>query len=110
MAAVCDRWACCGCRLVGSEWLCASTRCDDHAALKILLSRSPALGVVQPDETPVGEWGGHMLVDCDDPVEVLKACLTFPAFVFEARPVIPVEDAVRVELEAISWRDGLKGK
>jgi hypothetical protein len=28
--------------------------------------------------------------------------------VFEARPVIKVEDAVRVELEAIAWRDGLK--
>jgi hypothetical protein len=24
--------------------------------------------------------------------------------------VIPVEDAVRVELEAIAWRDGLKRK
>jgi hypothetical protein len=58
----------------------------------------------------VGEWGGHMLVDCDDPTAVHKVCSTFPAFVFEARPVIPVEDAVRVELEAISWRDGLKRK
>jgi hypothetical protein len=33
-----------------------------------------------------------------------------PAFVFEARPVIPIEDAVRVELEAISFRDGLERK
>jgi len=55
----------------------------------------------------VGEWGGHMLVECDDPLVVHKACSTFPAFVFEARPVIAVEDAVRVELEAIAWRDGL---
>jgi len=31
-----------------------------------------------------------------------------PAFVFEARPVIPVEDAIRVELEAMAYRDGLK--
>lgn len=56
----------------------------------------------------VGEWGGHMLVDCDDPVAVHKACSTFAAFEFEARPVIPVEEAVRVELEAIAWRDGLR--
>jgi hypothetical protein len=28
--------------------------------------------------------------------------------VFEARPVIPIDDAVRVELEAIAFRDGLK--
>ena len=49
-----------------------------------------------------------MLVDCDDPATVHKACSTFPAFEFQARPVIPVEEAVRVELEAIAWRDGLK--
>jgi len=49
-----------------------------------------------------------MLVDCDDPATVHKACSTFPAFEFQVRPVIPVEEAVRVELEAIAWRDGLK--
>jgi hypothetical protein len=58
----------------------------------------------------VGEWGGYMLLECDDPLAVHKACSTFPAFEFEARPVIPVEDAVRVESEAIAWRDGLKGR
>jgi len=56
----------------------------------------------------VGEWGGHMLVDCDDPLAVHKFCSTLPAFEMQARPVIAVEDAVRVELEAIVWRDGLK--
>ena len=56
----------------------------------------------------VGEWGGHMLVECDDPTAVHKFCSMLPAFVFEARPVIPVEDAIRVELEAMAWRDGLK--
>ena len=30
--------------------------------------------------------------------------------VFEARPVITVEEAVRGELEVIAWRDGLKRK
>ena len=56
----------------------------------------------------VGEWDGQMLVDCDDPLAVHKVCSTFPAFEFQAWPVIAVEDAVRVELEAIAWRDGLK--
>jgi len=56
----------------------------------------------------VGDWGGYMLADCDDPAAVHKVCSTFPAFEFQARPVIPVEEAVRVELEAIAWRDGLK--
>ena len=30
-----------------------------------------------------------------------------PAFVFEARPVIPIADAIRVELESIAFRDRL---
>ena len=51
-----------------------------------------------------------MLLDCDDPTAVHKFCSMLPAFVFEERPVIPIEDAVRVELEAITFRDGLKGK
>jgi muconolactone delta-isomerase len=55
----------------------------------------------------VGDWGGYMLLDCDDPTAVHKFCSMLPAFVFEARPVIPIEDAVRVELEAIAFRDGL---
>ncbi len=58
----------------------------------------------------VGEWGGHMLVDCDDPSTVHKVCSTWPAFEFQARPVIAIEDAVRVEQETIAWREGLKRK
>src|SRR6478735_5022624 len=56
----------------------------------------------------VGDWGGYMLMDCDDPLEVHKFCSMLPAFEFQARPVFPVMDAVRVELEAIAFRDGLK--
>ena len=58
----------------------------------------------------VGEWGGHMLMECDDPVVIHKFCSMLPAFVFEARPVIPIKDAVRVELESIAFRDGLPKK
>lgn len=58
----------------------------------------------------VGDWGGYMLADCDDPATVHKVCSTWPAFEFQARPVIPIEDAVRVELEAMAWRDELKKK
>ena len=56
----------------------------------------------------VGDWGGYMMLDCDDPLAVHKFCSMLPAFQFEARPVVPVMDAVRVELEAIAFRDGLK--
>ncbi len=55
----------------------------------------------------VGDWGGYLLVDCDDPLEVHKFCSMLPAFTFEARPVVPVMDAVRVELEVMAWRDSL---
>src|SRR6476661_7411068 len=33
----------------------------------------------------VGDWGGYMLLDCDDPTAVHKFCSMLPAFVFEAR-------------------------
>src|SRR5437868_12159501 len=55
----------------------------------------------------VGDWGGYMLADCDDPITVHKFCSMLPAFEFQARPVIPIEDAVRGELEVMAWRDGL---
>ena len=58
----------------------------------------------------VGDWGGYMLAECDDPATVHKFCSMLPAFTFEARPVIPVEEAIRVELEAMAYRDGLKKK
>jgi hypothetical protein len=51
-----------------------------------------------------------MLLDCDDPAAVHKFCSMLPAFVFEARPVIPIKDAVRVQREAIGFCDGLKQK
>jgi hypothetical protein len=51
-----------------------------------------------------------MLMECDDPLEVHKFCSMPPAFTFEARPVVPVADAIRVELEAMAYRDGLKKK
>jgi hypothetical protein len=58
----------------------------------------------------VGEWGGHMLMECDDLVTIHKFCSMLPAFVFEVHPVITVEQAVRGELEVIAWRDGLPSK
>ena len=56
----------------------------------------------------VGDWGGYMLADCDDPVIVHKFSSMLPAFEFEVRPVITIEDAVRGELEVMAWRDSLK--
>ena len=55
----------------------------------------------------VGEWGGYALIECADPLEIHNFCSTFQAFEFKAHPVVPVMDAVRVEQEAIAFRDGL---
>jgi hypothetical protein len=48
------------------------------------------------------------MLDCDGPLAVHAFYSMLPAFEFEARPVVPVMDAVRVELEAMAFRDGLK--
>ena len=72
--------------------------------------KAPANFKIEVFVVRVGEWGGHMLVECDDPLTVHKFCSMLPAFEFQARPVIPVEDAVRGELEVIAWRDKLKRK
>jgi hypothetical protein len=58
----------------------------------------------------VGDWGGYMLADCDDPLTVHQFCSLLPSFAFEARPVVPVLDAVRVEQEAMAFRDALDAK
>ena len=71
--------------------------------------KAPANFKIEVFVVRVGEWGGHILVECDDPRTVHKVCSTWPTFEFQARPVIPIEDAGRVE-EAMAWRDGLPRK
>ena len=46
----------------------------------------------------VGEWGGHMLMDCDDPLTIHKFCSMLPALVFQVHPVVRVEDAFHLLL------------
>jgi muconolactone delta-isomerase len=72
--------------------------------------KAPANFKIQAFVIRVGDWGGYMLMECDDPLEVHKFCSMLPAFTFEARPVVPVADAIRVELEAMAYRDGLNSK
>ena len=72
--------------------------------------KAPANFKIESFVIRVGDWGGDMLMECDDPLEVHKFCSMLPAFTFEVRPVVPVADAIRVELEAMAYRDGLKSK
>jgi muconolactone delta-isomerase len=71
--------------------------------------KAPANFKIESFVIRVGDWGGYMLMECDDPLEVHKFCSMLPAFVFEVHPVVPVADAIRVELEAMAYRNGLKG-
>jgi hypothetical protein len=78
--------------------------------LPVTKTAAPANFKIELFVIRVGDWGGYMSVDCDDPLTVHKFCSMLPAFTFEARPVVPVMDAVRVELEAMTFRDGLPRK
>jgi hypothetical protein len=70
--------------------------------------KAPANFKIESCVIRVGDWGGYMLMECDDPLEVHKFCSMLPAFTFEARPVIPVADAIRVELEG--WPTAMDSK
>jgi muconolactone delta-isomerase len=82
--------------------------CEHRTKSRKAESKAPGNFKIELFVIRVGDWGGYMLLDCDDPRAVHKFCSMLPAFVFEARPVIPIDDAVRVELESIAFRDGLK--
>ena len=56
----------------------------------------------------VGDWGGYMLVECDDMPLIHQLCTMLPAFSFEVRPVMPIDVAIKAELDIMKWRDGLK--
>src|SRR5437867_13394527 len=49
--------------------------------------KAPANFKIELFVVRVGERGGHMLVDCDDPAIVHKVCSTWPAFEFQARQI-----------------------
>ena len=56
---------------------------------------------------PVGEFGGYVVVETDEPNEIHRICTTFAVFQFRVDPVIEVMDAVAIESEAITRRDSV---
>jgi Protein of unknown function (DUF3303) len=72
--------------------------------------KAPANFKIESFVIRIGNWDGYMLMDCDDPLEVHKFCSMLQGIEFQAHPVVPVADAIRVELEAMAWRDSLKDK
>src|SRR4051794_41955322 len=45
----------------------------------------------------VGDWGGEMMLDFDEPLAVSQVCSMLPAFFFEGRAGVSVMGAVRGE-------------
>ena len=79
---------------------------DGHAS-----DRQRRLSLENPgDETVPGAGGGATPVEGTDLMERVLEAENLRRAVRQARPVIPVEDAIRVELEAMAWRDGLRSK
>ena len=57
--------------------------------------------------TRVGEWGGYLVVETDQPGDIQKLSTAYATFRVRVEPVMDVADAVAVEMEAMSWRDSL---
>jgi hypothetical protein len=55
----------------------------------------------------IGEVGGYMLVETDNPLDIHRFANTFSMIEFKVHPVADVGPAVSVELEAMAWRDSL---
>jgi len=55
----------------------------------------------------VGEFGGYVVLETDQLVDVHKLTTTFAVLKFRIEPVLDVMDAVAVESDAITWRDSV---
>ena len=87
---------------------------DYEAAQKRILGvfsqwKMPESLVIQAFLVRIGEYGGFMLVETDNVLDIHKLTSAFPAFQFKVDAVVDIGPAVGVELEAIAWRDSLTG-
>lgn len=55
----------------------------------------------------VGEFGGYMVIETDDPAAIHEMTTAFAAFRFRVEPVLDVPQAVAAEAAAITWRDSV---
>lgn len=53
----------------------------------------------------LGEWGGFLLVETDDPLTIQKTTTYFAAFEWKVVTLLDVEAAVAAEMEAMAWRE-----
>ena len=66
--------------------------------------KMPASFTVHQLVVRVGDYGGYMIVETDNPIDIHYFTSVFAVFQFKVEPVVDVMDAVAVELQAIEYR------
>jgi CTP:molybdopterin cytidylyltransferase MocA len=66
--------------------------------------KMPASFTVHQFVIRVGDYGGYMIVETDQPKDIHYFTSVFAVFEFKVEPVIDVMEAVAVELQAIEYR------
>ncbi len=66
--------------------------------------QTPASLTIQQFVVRVGEFGGYMIVETDQPTDIHYFTTVFAVFEFKVEPVVDVMDAVAVEVRAIEYR------
>ena len=52
----------------------------------------------------VGDYGGYMIVETDNPIDIHYFTSVFALFKFKVEPVVDVMEAVAIEHKAIAYR------
>lgn len=52
----------------------------------------------------VGDYGGYMVLETDNPLDIHYVTSAYAAFEFKVEPVVDVADAVAAQLKAIEYR------
>ena len=86
----------------------ASSR-DYEAAQERVLAlfkdwQMPASLTIHQFVVRVGEYGGYMIVETDQPTDIHYVTSVFAVFEFKVEPVVDVMDAVAVEVQAVEYR------
>ena len=66
--------------------------------------QTPASLTIQQFVVRVGEFGGYIIVETDQPTDIHYFTTVFAVFEFKVEPVVDVMDAVAVEVQAIEYR------
>jgi hypothetical protein len=66
--------------------------------------KMPASLTIHQFVVRIGDYGGYMVVETKDPIDIHYFTSIFAVFEFKVEPVVDVMDAVAIELKAIEYR------